>query len=95
MNGERHVLNDRWHIEGNRIIKTSNGEPIPDDEPIFLLRARDHLAVAALTEYLKLAEGDGCNDYLTGSVLEMRRQFEEFSRTHPEKMKQPGVTRGK
>lgn len=36
----------------------SNGEPVPDDEPLFILRGRDRLAI-------------------------------------PDRMKQPGITKGK
>jgi len=89
------INSDRWRIEDGKIVKVSNGQPIPDDEPIFILRARDRLAVAALSHYIELAEGDGCNDYLLDSVREMLGRFQDFAWNNPQKMKQPGVTRGK
>ena len=43
-------LDSKFHIEGDQIVKTSNGDPIPEDEPLFLIRARDYLALPLLHE---------------------------------------------
>ena len=51
-------INTRFHIDGERIVKTSNGEAIPDDEPVFILRGRDGLAYATLCEYRELVQGN-------------------------------------
>lgn len=89
------VSDGKFHIAGGRIVKTSNGEPIPLDEPVFIMRARDALAVCALKHYRQLSVQDVCTDYhfekLDGSIA----RFEQFAREHPERMKQPSVTRGK
>lgn len=88
-------VNDRFHMEGERIIKTSNGQEIPlEEEPVLILRGRDKLAVALLYHYLMLSHLDGCNDYQMESLKEVIEKFKEFSVKFPERMKQPGVTRG-
>ncbi len=77
------------------IVKKSNGEILPHDEPLFLIRARDRLALPLLREYRRMCQGDGCNEYIVGLLDEMITQFDEFQKEHPERMKQPGVTRGR
>jgi hypothetical protein len=88
-------LGNRFVVRDNEIVKLSNGEVLPHDEPLFLMRARDHLAITALLEYRKIAIADGCNDYLLGLLQETIEVFRGFAENHPERMKQPGVTRGK
>lgn len=77
------------------IVKLSSGETLPDDEPLYLLRARDHLALATLQFYRTLCLRDGCTDYMREAVDEALATFKKFATEHPERMKQPGVTRGK
>jgi hypothetical protein len=76
------------------LVKKSNGEAIPDDEPVFILRARDHNAVAALLLYKDVCIEDGCNDYQMDGVNLAIKLFGDFANQHPDKMKQPGITRG-
>jgi hypothetical protein len=85
----------RFHIADGRLVKTSNGEPIPEDEPVIVLRARDHLAVPLLRIYRELAVLDGCNDWFLGEIDRDQKAFEAFAADHPDRMKQPGVTRGR
>ena len=63
----------------------SSAEPIPDDEPIFVLRAKDRLAVRTLTAYFSAIE-DPEHARAAGVRLE---DFKRFSREHPERMKDP------
>jgi len=89
------VVNEMWHIdEEYRLVKTSNGQPLPDDEPVVVLRARDRLAVPTLKFYHLLAMSNGCNDWFLERILPMLERFRAFAEQHPERMKQPGVTRG-
>jgi hypothetical protein len=37
-------------------------EHIPDDEPVFIIRAQDKLAVPIIQEYMALAEEKGVSD---------------------------------
>ena len=81
-------------IDGDRIIKTTNGQEIPEHEPTILFRGRDHLAIPMLLHCRQLCADDGCTDYQLVSMDEMIRRFKTFTEEHPEVMKQPGVTRG-
>jgi hypothetical protein len=83
----------KHHIEGEQIIKTSNGEPIPDNEPTILFRGRDRLSLPMLKFYRELCVADGCTLYQVESVDTMIQRFEKFAETGP--MKQPGVTKGR
>ena len=89
------VIDPKYHIEGEQIIKTSNGLPLPDDEPMILFRARDRLALPMLRIYKVLSQIDGCNEHQIEGVNVMINTFLDFSIEHPERMKQPGITKGK
>ena len=88
-------VGNRFVIRDNQLVKTANGEVLPVEEPLFLMRARDRLAVPSLLKYREIAVADGCNDYLMGLLDETIEAFKQFERDHPERMKQPGITRGK
>jgi hypothetical protein len=87
-------IDDKHHIANNKIIKTSNGQPIPDDEPRMLFRGRDRLAVPLIKYYRELCIADGCNEHQIAAVDIMIEEFNKFARTSVT-MKQPGITRGK
>jgi hypothetical protein len=38
-------------IKDGRLCERVSGEPIPDDEPVFILRGRDPIALEALEAY--------------------------------------------
>jgi hypothetical protein len=95
------VIDPKFHIETNEageqsiaIVKTSNGEPIPDDEPLILFRARDRLALETVWYYRRLCEADGCTEFQLAGMNDRIAAFEQFAKEHPERMKQPGITRG-
>ncbi len=86
-------IDNKHSIEGEKIIKTSNGVPMPDDEPRMLFRGRDRLALPMLLYYRDLCVKDGCNDYQLGNLDVMIKEFSDFFHNSPT-MKQPGITRG-
>lgn len=88
-------VNAMFHVEGGRLVKTSNGEPVPLDEPLFIIRGRDMLGVPIIAMYMQMAEREGCNDYLLAGVKQVLDSFARFAFEQASKMKQPGVTRGK
>lgn len=68
-----------------RIINRATGQAIPDDEPVFIFRARDIHAVKALHAYL-----DACNDPAHIMAISARIvHFQEFQAAHPDRMKEP------
>lgn len=77
-----------------KIVKTKTLEPIPDDEPLMLFRARDRLALDLLKVYRRLCIADNCTEYQINGMDARIEAFEKFKREHPERMKQPGCTRG-
>jgi hypothetical protein len=87
-------IDSKFHIENDEIIKTSNNSVVSKDEPLFLVRARDYLALNLLRYYAKISGADSCNDYHMHGLSKTIEEFEEFKIKNPEKMKQPGVTRG-
>lgn len=88
-------IDPKFHIEDDNIVKTSNGDPIPDDEPIMLFRARDRNALNMLHYYATLCMEDGCNDFQMEGIKNRIDAFEKFKQCHSDRMKQPGITRGK
>jgi hypothetical protein len=88
-------LDGKFHIENDQIIKTSNGEIIPEDEPVFLFRGRDNIALELLYNYRDLCIDHNCTEYQISGVERAINLFEEFSKNHPKRMKQPGITLGK
>ena len=92
-------IDNKHHIAADasctlQIVKTSNGQTIPDGEPVILFRGRDKLALPMLQFYRKLCVEDGCTDFQLESMDDMIRRFEEFAKTSST-MKQPGCTLGK
>ncbi len=77
------------------LVKRSNEEPIPEDEPIFILRARDCLAFPTLQHYQQLSATDGCNAYHMDGIDRALISFMQWSNANPEKLKQPGITKGR
>jgi hypothetical protein len=76
------------------LIKRSNGDPIPEDEPIFILRARDYLALPLLAHYIKLSQVDDCTEHHLQGLNETYRSFDQWQHQNFDKLKQPGITRG-
>ena len=87
-------LNEMFHIENNRLVKTSNGEPVPDDEPVFVFRARDLQALGALNYYIVLCMNAHLDPDRISQVRKCRDRFQDFKAVHPDRMKNPGVTGG-
>lgn len=74
------------------LVNRATGKAIPDDEPVFVLRAKDVHAVYALRAYL-----EACyivpNDEHIDAVLRRIAEFENFSNEHGERMKLPYTDR--
>ncbi len=85
-------LNEMFHIEDDQLIKSSNGEPVPIDEPLFILRARDCCAYGALKAYYKLCEEVGTPVDRLDAIFMLIGDFYKYRDTH--KTKVPGSTHG-
>jgi len=82
----------KYRCEGSKIVKRTTGEAIPSDEPVFILRARDRLALQVLRFYLQVARDSACVDQHIAGCERAVRAFELFQQGNPKRMKQPGIT---
>jgi hypothetical protein len=95
-------IDPKYHVEcgsagmalNHCIVMTSNGQPIPEDEPLILFRARDRHALDTLMHYRDLCELDECTEYHLQGIEDRIAAFQQFASEHPERMKQPGITLG-
>lgn len=78
----------KYQANGGRIFNRASGEQIPDDEPVFILRARDSTAIATLLHYY-MGHLASQNDQHAEAVLGRLHDFQRFQREHPERMKYP------
>ena len=81
----------KYGAEGARIFDRASGDFIPDDEPIFILRARDTTAVATLLHYYmghRACQNEQHADAVLGRLLD----FQRFQREHPDLMKYPDTS---
>lgn len=88
------IIDGKFVVADGQIVKESNGEVLPIEEPLFLMRARDCYALETLRFYLKahVFEGD---EWSKEKVQDVIDAFAHFQKVYPERMKYPGITRGK
>lgn len=77
----------KYKIENNRIINRQDGEPIPEDEPIFILRARDIHAAGAIAYYGRLVK----NLQHREAVNTRSGQFSAWAALHNDRMHEPST----
>jgi len=75
----------KYKIENNRLVRRHDGVPLPEDEPLFILRAQDKNALPVLLAYHIICENIEHQANVTKSI----RDFQEFIRKHPDRMKEP------
>jgi hypothetical protein len=64
-------------------------EKIPDDEPVFILRAKDELAPYVLGEWITNALEHGVNaDKVEGAERHLE-EFQAFQKANPDRVKLP------
>lgn len=71
--------------ESGQLVSKSDSQPIPEDEPLFILRAQDRNALAALTCYQALC----LKPDHKASVQKSIDDFNKFRAVNPERMKEP------
>lgn len=83
------IQEPKYEAKNNRIYNRASGEVIPDDEPIFILRARDLYSQNAIQHYLEvISSGTDHEKAVENRLLD----FQRFSKVHPERMKYPDTT---
>lgn len=75
----------KYQIEDNKLVKMSNQVPVPDNEPVFIFRAKDRKALAALVAYHVILD----NLAQKAEVYKSINDFRAFQEMYPEKMGEP------
>lgn len=89
-------LNDMYHINDElRLVKTSNGQVVPDDEPLFVVRGRDATAHLVVANYIALCSAYEVPEDRIEQLYGVLRGFIVYLAKHQELIKVPGVTHGK
>jgi hypothetical protein len=83
-------IDSKYHISDDGQIVKVNGVAIPEDEPLFLLRGKDKVALQTLREYRKHCITSNCVAEHIDGIDQMIAVFEQFWLAHPERMKRPG-----
>lgn len=79
----------KYNAEAGQLVNRASGKPIPSDEPVFILRAKDRNAVQAIMHYRSLCLG---NPEHYQAVDARVGDFLEFAANHPERMKYPDTS---
>jgi hypothetical protein len=73
-----------------QIVNRKTDDAIPDDEPVFILRARDRLAIEAMRAYFKEADDDLDTPTEHCQAIYARlKDFSDFRKNNPSRMKTP------
>jgi len=75
----------KYGIRDNRLYNRASGEFIPEDEPVFIFRARDVHAFSILAHY----GNEVCNPAHASAILARVNDFKRFWNNNPDRMKEP------
>jgi len=79
----------KYQTKGDQIINRQSGDAIPEDEPIFILRARDRHAAGLLRLYATL-----CQDPVHQDAVFVRAlQFHNWALSHPDRVREPNTSK--
>lgn len=78
----------KYTVDGRSIINRATGEAIPDDEPVFIMRARDRNALFGMIEYARR-----CADPDHVAAVDKRiSDFAQFAALYPNRIKHPDTS---
>jgi hypothetical protein len=77
----------KFKFENGQFVNRVSGEPIPDDEPVIIFRARDRHTLPLLHFYLELV----ADPHHQRAVQDRIDEFAAFQKSHP--VKEPGITK--
>jgi hypothetical protein len=78
----------KYSFASGRLVNSATLQPIPEDEPVFMLRGRDVHALDTLWPYLDACPPGPQRDAIRASIV----RFERFAKEHPDRMKEPDTT---
>lgn len=61
---------------------------IPEDEPIFIIRAQDNISVSAIDDYMDLSERPGNDPTFMDDLRKVRNEFADWQIKNSDKVKQ-------
>jgi hypothetical protein len=76
----------KYKIENNQIVNITTGVAIPDDEPVFILRAKDETAAAAVEFYVN--DIDDTGEFYCDAA-DMLNKFKDWQEKNQDKIKEP------
>lgn len=74
----------KYNAEAGQLVNRATGKPIPSDEPVFVLRAKDRNAVHAIMHYRSLCLGNPDHYQAVDARV---GDFLKFAEEHPDRMK--------
>ena len=75
----------KYEIKGGKLVNRQSGEAIPDDEPVFILRARDKHAAPTLIHYAANVEDREHRE----AARTRAAQFSNWAALHPTRVHEP------
>ncbi len=75
----------KYAIKDNKLVKRQTEVPVPEDEPLFILRAKDRKALPALSFYCGILDNIDQREAVSKSI----EDFRAFQENNPEKMGEP------
>lgn len=75
----------KYEIKNNQLVKRSDGALVPENEPLFIFRAKDRKALAALLAYNMILDHLPQKAAVTKSI----EDFRKFALNNPDKMSEP------
>lgn len=79
------IYERKYKIKDGRLVKRSNEVAIPEDEPCFVLRAKDRKALLALVAYNMVLDNLAQKE----AVMKSINDFRSFQEQNPDKMGEP------
>lgn len=79
------IQEPKYEIRQGRIHNRATGEAIPDDEPIFILRAKDKNAAEAIAQYCDLCSIENHREIVKARIS----QFLNWAEENPDRMHEP------
>ena len=83
--GSKNIWERKYTIEEGRLCKKSNLVPVPEDEPVFILRAKDRKALATILAYCMVLDSLEQRE----AVMKVVEDFRRFQVDHPNEMHEP------
>lgn len=75
----------KYCISEGRLCKKSNLVPVPDDEPVFIFRAKDRKSLGAILAYCVTLDSLDQRE----AVMKCVEDFRRFQQLNPDRMGEP------